>query len=74
MASTAVNSLLKSLGQIVLASVASYGAAKLTDSSASWTTYRNQMAQEAAAAALTAALTQYTAATSATTTETTTQA
>ena len=63
MASTAVNSLLKSLGQIALASLASYGAAKLNNNETSWTPYRNQMAQDAAEAALSAALAQYTAAT-----------
>lgn len=54
-------SLWASLGQIALAAVASYGAAKLSNSETSWSAYRNSMVQNMAATALTAAIQQYTA-------------
>ncbi|WP_371380924.1 hypothetical protein [Sporomusa aerivorans] len=69
------NSIWAALGQIALAAVTSYGASKISDSEASWTTYRNQMVQGMAATALTAAIQQYNTAVAAnaqaTTTETT---
>jgi len=58
-----MNSFWKSLGQIAIAGIASYGAAKLSNTETSWNTYRNQMLQEAAATALTTALNQYAAST-----------
>ncbi|WP_094604421.1 hypothetical protein SPSIL_053560 [Sporomusa silvacetica DSM 10669] len=61
------NSLWSSLLTVLKGVAISYVAAKATDSSTSWTTYRNQLVSVAATAVLTEAITSL----AATTTETT---
>lgn len=73
MATTTKTTILAALAAIVGSGVAQYGANKLTDSSTSWTTYRDSILTNLATTALSTLASSLTSNTTTTTTDTTTQ-
>jgi hypothetical protein len=73
MAEATKTTVLGSLGQILIASIASYGIAKLSNSTTGWASYRNEMLAELGSTAISTALSQLSTA-QATSTQTSTQA